>query len=186
MRNTGGTRAQSRISRGGGADPGGTGGDGEPVQGVVDDHLVGAEFGGDVRGRAQLVAILLAQPVRVDGERRPTVVQRDAESFGDASDDVTPDPGVLGELAEVASLVDVFAVEELAGEQAEGALFGEPGGRRGVSALLALRTVQPLESEPDVFDVDTQSTCRFAWRTVFVDDEAADGVRVQRVGVDAG
>jgi len=86
------------------------------MQGIVDDHLVGAELGGDVGGGTQPVIVLFLEPAGVDRERDAAVGERDSVLFGEPGDDVPADAGGFGEFVQAAPVVDVLALKEVPGE----------------------------------------------------------------------
>lgn len=92
------------------------------------DRLVfGAEFFGDVVGRALAGEVLLAQPGLVDGEGLAGPADGEAEGAGVGDGDVAGDAGFLGDVSQRLVAVDVLALQEGGGEDLFGLLVEAPG-----------------------------------------------------------
>src|SRR6266849_5857920 len=154
------------VAQRGGADTqaGGRGGDGggghgglEPAQPApacravlgraadVAGNLV-AGFGG-VAGAGEVLFGQLARAGRGGAE---LAGHGDAVLAGDLGEETAGDPGVGFQLAEVLARGDVLAVEELAGQDAAGALLPLPCQGRGGPAPLPCGPGDAVEREPEV------------------------------------
>ncbi len=134
-----------------------------------------------------MVQVLLAQPAFVDVVGFAGDGELDAAGFGVVGEHFAVEPGLSPQLFEAFTAVNIFAVEELGGEQGAGPLLGMPGAGRGAGSPGAWRPVdRGVQDVADVVDRGAEPLGDRADGQPVVQDEAFDGGGVNVVGVAAG